>query len=90
MQVSETTVNKNGFKTPIKLLIGEKQPIINELWVVYGFISRFCPNKTHISYTFRRQTIYNMYHGYSYAYLMLTNFIGNSYMSDLFAKVLPI
>ena len=52
-----------------------------------GIISSVCPYKTHISYTFCRQPICSPYHGYNYSYLMLINFISNSYMSDLFAKI---
>ena len=38
--------------------------------------------------------IYSPYHDYNYSYLMLTNFIGSSfigsgYMSDVFAEMLP-
>ena len=32
-----------------------------------------------------RQPIYSLYHGYNYSYLMLTNFIGSSYMGDFLA-----
>ena len=53
-----------------------------------GIIYFFCIYKTHISYTFCRQPICGPYHGYNYSYLMLTNFIGGSYMSDFFAKML--
>ena len=42
------------------------------------------------SYAFCRQPIYSPYHGYNYSYLMLTNFIGSSYMRDFFAMMLPI
>ena len=55
-----------------------------------GIISSFYPYKTHISYTFCRQPIYSQYHGHNYSYLMLTNFIGHSYMCDFVAKMLPI
>ena len=66
------TLNKNTLK----------QLIIAEIWVVYGYYISFYPCKTHISYTFCRQPISSPYHGYNYSYLMLTNFIGSSYMSD--------
>ena len=38
-----------------------------------GTISSF---KTHISYTFCRQPVYSLYHGYNCSNLMLTKFIG--------------
>ena len=51
-------------------MIGEKQSIIDELWVVYGYTS----------YKIYFQPIYNLYHGYDYSYLMLTNSIGRCYL----------
>ena len=44
------------------------------------------PYRTHISYTFNRQPICSPYHGYNHSYLMLTHFLGSSYMSDVFCK----
>ena len=55
-----------------------------------GIISYFCPYKTHITYTFCGQPISSPYHVYNYSYLMHTNFIGSSYMSDVFAIMLPV
>ena len=48
-----------------------------------GYISCVSSYKTHISYIVCRQPIYSPYHGYNHSYLMITNFIGNSYMNDL-------
>ena len=85
------TLNKNTLKTLIKRAeFEEKQPIIAELCVVYGYYFSFRPYKTHISYTFCRQPISSPYHGHNYSYLMLTNFIGSSYMSDFSVIMLPI
>ena len=55
-----------------------------------GIISSFCPYKTHIYYTFSRQHICSLQHGYNYFCLMLTNFKGSSYMSDFLLRMLPI
>ena len=44
--------------------------------------------EAHMQHTSCRQLIYSTYHGYNDSYLMLTNFIGSSYMSDFYAKML--
>ena len=68
-------------------MTGEKQPTIPELWVVYGYFFFCLPiQDPYISYLFCRQPIYGLYHCYNYSYLMLTDFIGISYMRDCFCK----
>ena len=56
--------------------------MIAELWVVYGYYSYL--------YLIHFAGRYSPYHGYNYSYLMLTNIISSNYMSDCFAKMIPI
>ena len=76
-----TLYTENTLKTLVNFLIGKERPIIAELCVVYGYYSFFLPMQNPYSYTFCRQPIYSLYHDYNYSYLILTNFIGSSYMS---------
>ena len=67
----------------------EKQPIIAELWVRYGYYFLFLPIQDPY-FLLISHTTHSLYYGYNYSYLMLTKFIGTSYMSEYFAKVLLI
>ena len=84
--VTFTPLGKATLKTPIKLPVCGKQPIIAEVWVVYGYYFLFLPILDpyipHILQATHTQP--SPYHGYNYSYLMLTNFIGSSYMSYYF------
>ena len=52
-----------------------------------GIIFSFCPYKTHISYTFCRQPYAaRITATITPIYLIIINFIGSSYMSELFVK----
>ena len=68
-------------------MIGEKQPIIAELLVVYRYYFFFLHIQDPYILPFCRQPIYSLYQGYNYSYLMLTAFIGSSYMSNIFAWI---
>ena len=56
---------------------------MGSVWVLFLLSAHARP--IYLTY-FYRQSINRLYHGYNYSYLMLTDFIGSSYMIDIFTE----
>ena len=86
------TMNKTTLKTLIKLPDWRKTihncRVMGHVWVLFLLFAYTRP--IYPTYFAGSLYIYSSYYGYNYSFLMLTNVIGNSYMSDSFAKMTPI